>query len=186
MKKYVFVILAVAVLGAGAVTINSYQKKETKKSETAAKQTFAAREACSILTIEDAKKSLGAEAKVADISLPSASSDDIQVSQCLYEQPAGDSIESAKTQKQASLLVRAAKTNSGADSNKSVFTGANKPVGVQEVSGYGNGSFWNPELGQLNIIKNDNWYIISVGTSNPADKKLEDSLNLANSIMGKL
>lgn len=186
MKKYLAIIAGLVIVATGAFVALGVINNDGKRAETATKSEFSSPQACDALTLEQAKAVLGQDARAADISLPSASSDDIEVSQCLYEQPAGITIESIKAQKQASLLVRGAKTNSGADSNTSVFKGANKPANVQEVGGYGESAFWNPEFGQLNVLKNNNWYILSVGPSNPADKKLEDAKTLADNLVSKL
>ncbi len=194
MKKLLPIIIAIVVLGAGAALLLTKSGGEGSDAQTAKPSTvgtetnvFSSKKACDILTLEDAKKILGDNAELTE--LPGgggATSDDIEVSQCVYSQPGGDTLASIKAQKQASILVRGAKTQDGADSNKEVFTGSLKPAGVQEVTGYGDGAFWNPQLGQFNILKNGNWYILTSGGSMPAEKTLDDAKTFASLLASKL
>lgn len=57
--------------------------------------------------------------------------------------------------------MRSAKDSAGAASNKSVFTSAGMPSGAQVVQGYGDNAYWDPSLYQLNILKGNNWYILT-------------------------
>ncbi len=194
MKKLLPVLAAIIILGGGVFLLTKSDKEAPAKNQTneststsAETQAFSPPKACEAFTLEDAKKVLGDSAEKTE--LPGgggASSDDIDVSQCIYSQPGGDTLASIKTQKQASLLVRGAKTKKGADSNKDVFTGSLKPAEAQDVSGYGDVAYWNPQFGQLNVFKNGNWYIISAGVSTPAEKTLEESKALADVLISKL
>jgi hypothetical protein len=142
--------------------------------------------ACDVLALEDAQEAIGPQAvKPEESSNPGASSDDIEVTQCIYQTPA-TSVDAIKSQKSVNILVRGAKTDNGAKSNRDVFLGPLKPEGVVDVDGYGEAAFWNPQFGQLNILKSDNWYILSVGPINPTEKKLEDAKNLAEQIQENL
>ena len=189
LKKFIpFLILAVLlVAGATALVMNKNHDNPAQAVQASSDtKKFTSLQACDVFTLDDAKKALGDTAQKSDISSPSASSDMIEVTQCLYEQPMGDTLASIKSQKQASLLVRGAKDQAGVDSNDSVFKGSNKPVGMLDVSGYGDAAFWNPQFGQLNIYKNGNWYILSVGPITPTDKKIEDAKAQADVLINKL
>lgn len=194
MKKVLPIVVIVLILaGVGAfVMANKDSDKDVSTSTQSTSaggeaKTRQAKKACDVLTLEDAKKVLGENAEKTELpSGGAASSDDIDVTQCIYSQPAGDTLASIKAQKQASILVRSAKTDKGGESNKEVFEGSLKPAEAQDVSGYGDGAFWNPQFGQFNVYKNDNWYIISVGSSTPSEKTLEEAKVLADLIIGKL
>lgn len=195
MKKILPVIVGILFLGAGAIIFLA--KPADKKNATTPNASptvaqtetkpFSPPKACDVLTIENARKILGDNAEKTE--LPgggTASSEDIEVSQCAYTQPGSNTLESIRNQKQASILVRGAKTQKGADSNKEVFTGSLKPANVQDASGYGDAAFWNPEFGQFNILKNGNWYILSAGVSRPGEKSVDEAKTLADLLISKL
>lgn len=139
--------------------------------------------ACDILGVNDAKKVLGPAIEPADDgNAASSSSDDISVSRCAFIQKTTEGMNPIG-QKQASLLVRAPRSDTGKRANEDVFSGSSKPAHVQEVGGFGEKAFWNPEFGQLNVLKNDAWYIVEVGTSIPSERKLDDATSLARSIL---
>lgn len=141
--------------------------------------------ACDILTEATAKNILGDAAAKGDLPAGSqVSTKDLSVSSCIYTakiDPAA-AVRISNT-KGVSVLVRAAKTNSGAASNKAQF-GSAKPAGVQDVAGIGDAAFFNPQYGQLNVLKGGNWYILSnysgstTGGTLESNKKLADLLEL--------
>jgi hypothetical protein len=51
-------------------------------------------------------------------------------------------------------------TNLGASTNDVNF-GSGLPSGAVGVGGYGDSAFWQQSTSQLNILKNNNWYLIS-------------------------
>jgi hypothetical protein len=190
MKRLLpLVVLALVIIGAVVfLSVKSDQKNDSQNSASSRSETkqFSPPTACDIFTLDDAKKILGDQAQKSDVNPPDASSEDIEVTQCFYEQPAGDTLASIKAQKQASILVRGAKTSKGAESNDAVFKGSFKPAEAQDIPNYGDGAFWNPQFGQFNIYKNGNWYILSVGPSTPSEKTLDDAKKLADALIGKL
>lgn len=187
MKKLVPIIIVVLIIiaGAGYFLTQSDKSKDsatvTPSSKTETKN-FSPPNACDVLTLEDAKKVLGEAEKTDLVVNSSASSDDISVSQCNYNQPGGDN----QTMKQVSILVSGAKTKKGAESHQEVFTGFLKPAGAQDVSGYGDSAFWDPALGQFNVLKNGNRYVITSGVSRPAERTLDEAKALADIIKNKL
>jgi hypothetical protein len=189
VKKFVpFAIAALVILGGAAMLIltKKHDNHTTAVQASSDTKQFTSPQACDVFTLDDAKKILGDNAQKSDVSSSNASSPIIEVTQCLYDQPTGDTLASIKSQKQASLVVRGAKDQAGADSNNDVFKGSKKPPGVQDIGGYGDGAFWNPQFGQLNIYKNSNWYILSVGPITPTDKKIDDAKSLADVLINKL
>lgn len=187
MKKvYVIVFCSILTFLVGlSVVMLTYSDNddESKSGEQLTKQL---NKACDeLFTLEDAKEILGDKAEKADdATAASASSDDIAVSQCGYQQPLEPS--DPKLQKQASLLVRSARSDKGKQANEDVFKGQNKPAGVENVTEYGESAFWNPEFGQLNILKNKNWYVLQYGTSVPSERNLGETMKFADILVDKL
>lgn len=181
------VIIAVAFVAGAVVLFNKSDDTTATEGSSDSSKRYGIPNACKLFTIEDAKKVLGASAQVSSTTPPSASNEDIEVTQCLYSQPSGDTMASIRAAKQASILVRGAKSDAGETSNRDVFYGAQKPSGVQDISGYGDAAYWNPEFGQLNVYKNGNWYILSVGGSmSVKDRKVDDAKKLADVLKDKL
>ena len=146
-------------------------------------------DACDVLNDAVAKKVLGDGAEKGDTSAGTASSDDVSVTNCVYTYKAvttGSVKDQLASTDHAGLLVRSAKTKAGADSNKTPFTSA-KPGAAQDVSGYGEKAYFNPTMGQLNVLKGGNWYIISryKGTSS-TKATLDDVKQLADALKDNL
>lgn len=161
------VIVGLLVVGGAFLIIGSGSGDDTKTSTVSTKSSsssnsFIAVDACDVLTESAAKKVLGDAASKGDTAAGDVASDDVSVSNCVYtvKSTGGTIKEQLSNSTSASVLARAAKTSKGAESNKYVF-GEGKPKGVQDVSGYGDKAYFNPDYGQLNILEGNNWYIIS-------------------------
>lgn len=201
MNKLVAILVGgVVVVGAGTaiiisrgsdddsvkVTNSATRKSQEVKTGNAALVDV---DACDVLTDAAAKAVIGDGATKGDTSAGNASSDDVSVSNCAYNYKSvttGPALDQLKSNDSVGLLVRAAKTKTGADSNKAVF-GSQKPANVQDVSGYGDKAFFNPAYGQLNILKGGNWYILShyKGVSGTSGT-LEQAKQLADAIKSNL
>jgi hypothetical protein len=142
--------------------------------------------ACQVFTLQDAKKIIGDTAKKSSGTSAKASTKDINVSTCLYGQDSSTMpINKAQNLKTATVLARSPKTSTGKQANQDQF-GKSKPAGVQDVSGYGDKAFWNPQVGQLNILKGDSWLILSTGSFTPSSHVLGDTQKMADLIVPKL
>lgn len=139
--------------------------------------------ACQIFTATEAKALLGGNVTGGQDSVlePSA---DLDVSTCSYMQ-SSNSAASVSDRKSASLLVRVPDTDKGVTSNNNEF-GPLKPTTVQDVAGYGDHAYWDAEHGQLNILKNNNWYILSYGPVSPAGRSLQQTQQMADLLIDKL
>jgi hypothetical protein len=181
VKKFLPVTLVILVfIAVGTLALATSDKNDSTqntRATTGAKK-FSPPQACSIFTLDNAKKLLGDSTKATEIPAASASNDDIEVTQCFYQEPSG--------QHQANILVRGAKTDKGKAGNVDYFKGSTKPANVQDVNGYGEAAFWNPEFGQLHILKNGNWYILSFGPLAPSERKLDDVRTLADTLINRL
>lgn len=164
------------------VTSGGNGKTETV---TTGKSPIIAVEACDVLTEAIAKTIVGDAAAKADLPASDVSTKDVSVSSCVYTakiDPAA-AVRISNT-KGVNVLVRAAKTTAGSDSNKSQF-GSLKPAGVQDVSGIGDAAFFNPTYGQLNVLKGGNWYILSNYSGTAAGGTLESNKVLAGALTFK-
>ena len=197
MNKLVLLIAgAVIVLGGGAFLLTKCNDSDKMINNTGQGQSIktgdaaiVAVDACDVLTDAVAQQVLGTGATKADTTAGNASSSDVSVSNCNYTYKpvtTGSALEQVQSTHAAGLLVRAAKTKTGVDSNKAVF-GPQKPAGVQDVSGYGDQAYFNPQYGQLNILKGGNWYILSnyVGV-NPTKATLDQVKQLADALKANL
>ncbi|MEK7447784.1 MAG: hypothetical protein AAB632_03290 [Patescibacteria group bacterium] len=187
-KIAVWIIGGIIVVG-GIAAVFVYTNKSVNITNTDTGQTTEVKtgdnaivsvDACDILTQDIAKNILGDAAKKGDLPESQASTKDVSVSSCVYTAriDANGAVSISNT-KGASVLVRAAKTNAGSDSNKSQF-GTNKPAGVQDVDGIGDKAFFNPAYGQLNVLKGGNWYIIANYSGTAGSGTLESDKQLAD------
>lgn len=187
MKKVVLIIVAAVVIVGGGVGIALKMQSNEKSGSTVAKSEFTPPKACDILSEKEAAKVVGGavEQVQAPASTSSMVNPNVELTQCQFNQSTNGKAPDLQTQKQVTLTVHGAKTKAGGETNAAVF-GANRPKNVVEVKGYGEMAFWKPDFGQLNIYRNRNWYVISVGTIDPKGKTLDDAKKLADSIATKL
>lgn len=178
MKKVILIVVALLAVGGGAAFLLTRDKKNdsgaSNSGTSASSGSYKIMKACDAFTLEDAKVVLGADAQTG-ISSPDNSTDDLNVSTCTFTNPANAG---------ATLLARSAKTKTGADSNAKQF--ATLPEGATAVTGYGDKAYYEPTYGQLNILKNSNWYILSNGGIRPTDKTIELAKKMADQIISKL
>lgn len=187
MKKSVWIgiVVAVILIGAGVYFGTKKDDKVTSSSSTkSSSSSFKVVKACTAYPLTDAQALMGANAVAGGNTTGSSSTADIQVSTCGYTVPPTGTTGLGNILG-SSLLVRAAKTQDGADSNAMQFK-SGKPADAQTVEGYGDAAYWYPTLGQFNILKHNNWYILSYGTPKPATKTLDDAKKMADQINANL
>jgi hypothetical protein len=182
-KKILPIILgvtAIALLLLGLSLLKPNKAPTPEKSNDLSEQLV---KACDLLDIEAVKSALGPEIEPADDGDDaSSSSNDIALSRCVFVQKLANGI-TPTSQKRASLMVRTPRSDTGKQANKDVFTGNNKPANVESIEGFGDAAFWNPEYGQLNILKNEIWYTVEVGTAVPSEHKADEAKLLAKAIL---
>jgi hypothetical protein len=137
--------------------------------------------ACDVLTEQVAKDLLGSVGPQSPAT-PDVDSPDIRVSTCIRINAASG----VASTRSVSLLMRVAKSETGAESNEAVFAAGTVPAGAEDVSGYGEKAFWNPAVGQLNILDEGNWYILTAGPLDTTKSKLADARKLADAIVDQL
>jgi hypothetical protein len=191
-RTWIYMIGAVLVVAAiaGILIARDNSQDHTDKPGPANKSAAADRDtvppntkACAIFTLAEAKQVLGSNAK-GGASGSNSSSTDLDVSTCSYSQTSGTNAPVSGT-KSASLLVRAPKTAAGTTSNQNQF-GPLKPADAQAVAGYGDNAYWDPQFGQLDILKNNTWYILSNGPITPSERTPDQAKALADLLINKM
>lgn len=186
-RRWIYLLALVFVLAAaGAVVLadRGFKKHGDNTVSTVPPpgKTASQNRACRLLTLGEAKQ-LIQDAVKSNQNPVYQSSPDLEVSTCMYSEQA-PSI-AAAGRKSASLLVRYPKTSKGALSNRNEF-GPLRPAAVQTVEGYGDSAYWDPDHGQLNILKNDTWYVLSYGQAAPSARTLDQAKQLADLLAGQI
>ncbi len=183
MKKLIvpLVIVLVLVLIGGFVFANKKNKDTDSSSNStqSSTETVASIDVCQLITLEDAKKLYGPGAKASTATpTPTPTGDNsVKVSMCGYE----NGKEDIKEFDNFNILVR----SSSIGDNKQAYNVA-RPANAQDISGYGENAYWNPDMGQLNIVKGAHWMIIT-GSSKPSkDQKPDFAKSIADIVVPKL
>lgn len=139
--------------------------------------------ACAVLTSAVAKQLIGESKKVAAKST-STTSDANVTSTCMYEQTGPASLD-----QQLSLTVRVPRSDDGIKANKAYFENdkngtTSKKLPVYEK--YGDKNTWNAIDGQLDILKANVWYTLSLGSSDPQNRSLHSTAKFAEQIKDQL
>lgn len=119
--------------------------------------------ACRALTPAIAQQILGAGTQPAT-SPSEVSTADMDVSSCVYT--------NSTATETVSLTAHIALTNLGASENAVVF-GSDKPLNAVSLPGLGQVAYWSPDMLQLNMLENNNWYVIS-RTKNASSASLDE------------
>jgi hypothetical protein len=190
-KFWMYLIGLLFVAGAAvAITIAAESSKDhddknasSSSTVTPKKPATASKKACDIFTLADAKQLLGGNVKGGENIAP-VSSTDLIVSTCSYTKDTGNS-QPVSSADSAALLVRQPISSKGIVSHQNAF-GTLRPAEVQDVPGYGDAAYWDAGHGQLNILKNNNWYILSNGSATPSDRTLDQAKQMADLLIAKL
>lgn len=186
-KVWPYVLGAVLVASAAVVAVlavRSIRDNDSSNQLNAGQnQPPAAKQACAIFTLADAKAALGDNVK-GGTNPKTTSSHDLLVTTCTYTQDTGSNAPTTPA-KTASLLVRAPKTTAAAASNRNQF-GSLRPSGAQTVKGYGSGAYWDAQMGQFDILKNNTWYVITNGPPVPADRTIDQAEQLADLLISQM
>lgn len=176
MKKVVISLAVLAVLG-GVAGVFLFMKKDSAKTSSKNPTTFTIYEACELLTKDKATSLLGTPATLGQEPSPS-NSNDVKVTNCVYNNNAGN----FKDILSVSVLIRSPLTQAGAESNDETFTNPSL-VGNSTVDGYGQKAMWNSATGQLNVLKDKNWIIVTFGKAQPASRIIDDAKKAADLLL---
>ena len=174
-------VVLLLVIGGGYALWHAHQS-DTKTSglKVIATKPGTVTAACKVFTLDDAKKVLGSSA-ISTPATPSTSTSAMDVSNCVYSNGSSDS-NSIQT---ASILLRTPKNDTGKNANISQFQ-SQKPANVQTVNGYGQAAFWSSQYGQLNVLKNNSWVILSIGPIDTSAHTLSQTEQLASVVVPKI
>lgn len=162
MKKLAIALLLILLTALAFITILRHNQPPPKQaSAPVIKNTY--KKACSVFTLSDAQSVLGQGATQTPSHTDSITAQK-SITSCLYTYDPGSfsDVVVASVQLQGSVPAQA----------KTSFTDA-RPANAQDVSGYGDQAYWDPNLGQLQIVKGQYWLIIS-GGSGPASQRDQD------------
>ena len=177
-------IIAVVVIGGGVTWWMMNKPSDSTKTNNDSAATseggYAAKDACTILNQSVADQLLGAGAEIGEGN-NNVTSGDVSVSTCTYSAKTDGTIAGVKNMKLATLLVRAPLSAEGKVSNNQPFDPPK--AGTQNVTGYGEKAFWDPEFGQLNVYKNGSWLIFSYGKAATADRTLDETKRFADLVL---
>ena len=133
--------------------------------------------ACDLLTPARAQSVLGEKINGVDSNEPKISGD-IATSKCAYSDLNAD------VMKVAAVAIRSGINDEGVAQNTSDFKTAKAQAGNTTVTGFGDGAFFNPRSGQLNVLKDHKWIIVSYGLgSSPQTNSLEEVSALARKVL---
>jgi len=140
--------------------------------------------ACQRYTLADAKQLLGKDANASTSPIYDSSGANLYTSSCTYTTQAIPG--QTNTRKTSStLLMRQPKSDKGTLSNQNEF-GSLVPATAIPITGYGDKAFWDPTHGELNILKGNIWYVLSIGPATPADRGLDQAKSMADLLLPKL
>lgn len=178
MKKILPIIIVVIVI-IGVMAIYFAIKNDDSPTATTKTPavTFKVVKACDALSIDNAKAIIGGDAKIDETaSKTDKDTNDISLTHCKYVSASGT----------VSVQSRSAKDQSGLDSNKMAFKLPTKPKGMKDIANLGELAYWDSRQGQLHILKNNNWYIIQVGSSNSTERTIDKAKQAADQIINNL
>ena len=101
-------------------------------------------------------------------------SGDAAISKCAYS----NANEDTNKMLVAAVTIRSAINDDGIAQNKSEFLLASKSVNVEPVANVGDDAFYNQTLGQLNILRDKQWLIVSYGVGSAPQENTLDNLKL--------
>lgn len=180
MKKILTIVVVLAIIIGGGYWLTHRSSVNKTITDTVTNKTDGPSQACKVFTLNDAKKVLGDKA-VAAKPTPAVTSSSMSVTNCLYT----NGVDDPTAVETASILVRAPKNQTGANNNTDAFD--NKHLAsVQSVSGYGEAAYWSGQYGQLNVLKNQKWVILSIGPAAPSSHTLSRTQALADVVVPKL
>lgn len=201
MNKKTLIILSVAigalVAGVAAYMTQSNNNKSqqttttNKTNKQSDKQATNIKSACDVFTIEIAKKYLGGNARLGDTVASNKSTDGehLVTSSCLYD--AGeDSLKSLNIQ------LNTAKSITGEEWNRDNFNNSPKKAAeasgsqvpeLTQISGVGEKAYWNPQLGQLQVLLENGKYWLSIqGSIRDTQAEIDQHKSMAQEIINNI
>lgn len=135
--------------------------------------------ACDLLTLDEAKSFLG-DKTINGVSSNPVQAQNLTVSKCSYS----DGLPDTSNAVVAAVIVRSGINDAGIQQNKTEFVAGKPTAGMQDVSGIGDKAYYNPSNGQLNVLKDSTWVIVSYGpASSPQSSSLDKVIEVARKVL---
>lgn len=164
------ILVALVVIG-GAITL--YVRATTPNV------VYQPAKACDLFNFAEAKELLGEKLLTTTTQSP-VISDDTAVSKCGYT----DGNPDMNNATVAAIVVRSGINDEGVAQNKKEFAAGKPSQNVEAVKDLGDDAYFNQELGQLNILNDKRWIIISYGTgAAPQANTVDKAIILAKKVL---
>jgi hypothetical protein len=135
--------------------------------------------ACDLLSLDEAKSFLG-DATINTVDQTPVQSGSVADSKCGYSDGLIDTDHAVVI----ALIVRSGINDQGIAANKSGFEVGKAATGMQPVSDLGDDAFFNLTNGQLNILKESTWLIVSYGPgADSSNNSLDETVKVAQKIL---
>jgi hypothetical protein len=182
---HICIVVIISFITVAAATIYSLNRGgNTSKPYTQSNSIeYRSVAACDLLTLDDTKTLLGANAVQTLREGPDSGVNE-NISQCSYSNNETD----LALMRVIHISARSPLTKDGIDGNTSAFestNGATPAAGDEVVEGYGDKALWDTSTHQLAILKGNAWLRISYGGSNQTANTIEDAKKVADIILSK-
>lgn len=138
--------------------------------------------ACNLVTMPEAHTLLGKDVIGSPVSDPTVSGD-IATSSCSYSDENKDQLQ----MKVVAIAALSAVADSGVQTVKNEFMAKKSATGISVVPNLGDDAYFDPSLGQLNILKGKAMLRISYGVgATPQSNTLEDASTVAHLVLNNL
>lgn len=135
--------------------------------------------ACDLFTVTEARSLLGEDVLNTESNTPIISGD-TAVSKCSYT----DTNPNANAMKVAAVAIRSGINDAGQAKNVADFAAAKSSNTVEAVKDLGDDAYFNRTSGQINVLDNKRWLIMSYGLgSSPEANTLDDAVSLAHKVL---
>lgn len=135
--------------------------------------------ACSLLSADEAKELLGDQVIPSKAQAPVASGNTV-ATKCSFTDMNPDQ----NSMKIAAVAVRSGINDKGVQQNRAEFAIAKSGKNVEAVESVGDSAFFNPTLGQLNLLNGYDWIILSYGIGeSPQENTLDNAKALADKVL---
>ncbi len=137
--------------------------------------------ACEVFTNAEARELLGESTLASNAKDPSVAGN-LATSNCGYT----DGNPNLDNMVVAAVIIRSGINDEGVEQNKREFSAGRPTENVEIVEEIGDSAYFNQSLGQLNVLKGRDWYILSLGIgSAPEVNSVEDATRFASTILQK-
>jgi hypothetical protein len=134
--------------------------------------------ACELFTLDDAKTFLGSQTINGVVTAP-IQAGNVADSKCGYSDGKADTAHAVVI----ALAVRSGINDQGIAANKDGFATGKATAGTQTVNDLGDAAYFNPANGQLNILKESTWIILSYGPgADSSNNSLGDTIKVAKKL----